>query len=496
MCQSSMMENIDASDVQKTLYQLERMQNFLRRVSQGELGGSKCGSTIRYNLPLLYPFIVTSDYKLGRRVLAGDRETNLKESATSDLMKVLNLIDSENYNILTEKTTNTEREKTRKAIAPAFSTSNLQQTWPYTKEIIVNQFREFDRIDTSIGSATSSSNGFIEMREAMVHFFLRTLTSGAFGIEFTTDGTESDDNINGLAYLQELEIAVREGTREISNPFRKWMFWDDDVKRAATANKRLGEMVAKLVRLHRARDANDRFFSILDHVMKHSYSSEIARICDLNILNVGAIETTAYTCCFLLMELARHTEIKLKLQNALAVVMPTRSDASLPSLRAPGETKEFSRADKDLLTAINGVEYLGWCIKEVMRLWPVAGEGPGRELAEDIEHNGMLLPKGSFVNVHLWSVFRESWIDRAEEFIPERWAETNPQLPELKEMFMPFSLGRRACLGQNMANFQLRVVAAHFLHYYDFELMGEPQFEQFISLKPYDLRMRVRKRTA
>eukprot|EP00600_Ochromonadales_sp_CCMP1393_P010589 CAMPEP_0175010508 /NCGR_PEP_ID=MMETSP0005-20121125/8138_1 /TAXON_ID=420556 /ORGANISM="Ochromonas sp., Strain CCMP1393" /LENGTH=138 /DNA_ID=CAMNT_0016266333 /DNA_START=736 /DNA_END=1152 /DNA_ORIENTATION=+ len=51
------------------------------------------------------------------------------------------------------------------------------------------------------------------------------------------------------------------------------------------------------------------------------------------------------------------------------------------------------------------------------------------------------------------------------------------ELPRLKETFMPFSLGRRTCPGQNMAMFQLRVVVAHFLYYYDFEFVGEPQFE-------------------
>eukprot|EP00600_Ochromonadales_sp_CCMP1393_P016811 CAMPEP_0175027388 /NCGR_PEP_ID=MMETSP0005-20121125/18331_1 /TAXON_ID=420556 /ORGANISM="Ochromonas sp., Strain CCMP1393" /LENGTH=47 /DNA_ID= /DNA_START= /DNA_END= /DNA_ORIENTATION= len=45
-----------------------------------------------------------------------------------------------------------------------------------------------------------------------------------------------------------------------------------------------------------------------------------------------------------------------------------------------------------------------------------------------------------------------------------------------------------------MAMFQLRVVIAHFLHYYDFELVGEPQFENFVNLKPFDLRMKVHKR--
>jgi len=42
-----------------------------------------------------------------------------------------------------------------------------------------------------------------------------------------------------------------------------------------------------------------------------------------------------------------------------------------------------------------------------------------------------------------------------------------------------------------MALFQLRTVAAHFLHFFDFELQGEPTFEEFITLKVDDMQMKV-----
>jgi hypothetical protein len=39
--------------------------------------------------------------------------------------------------------------------------------------------------------------------------------------------------------------------------------------------------------------------------------------------------------------------------------------------------------------------------------------------------------------------------------------------------------------------FQLRAVAAHFLHFFDFELQGEPTFEFFVTLKVDDMKMKV-----
>jgi cytochrome P450 len=43
-----------------------------------------------------------------------------------------------------------------------------------------------------------------------------------------------------------------------------------------------------------------------------------------------------------------------------------------------------------------------------------------------------------------------------------------------------------------MAMFQLRIIAAHFVRYFDFELMEEPTFEYFLTLKPRSILMKVK----
>mmetsp|Transcript_10427 Transcript_10427/g.17030 ORF Transcript_10427/g.17030 Transcript_10427/m.17030 type:complete len:334 (+) Transcript_10427:630-1631(+) len=329
----------------------------------------------------------------------------------------------------------------------------------------------------------------------MTLFFLRALSKGAFGVEFTYDGSENESNVNGLEYLQEQDIAVREAAKGVLLPIRSYLFWDRDVQRAALARRRLRRIAQKIVHLYTQRQQNlaphDRPASVLAHVMGHQYKSDIHRESDINIFNFAATDTTTFTFCFLLlMEMSRNPQMKRRLQDDLAKIMPKRNtNGTFPSLT--DTFGKLTKADKELLTAINGVDYLGWCIKETLRLWPVAATGPSRKLDEDLEYQGMLLPKGSFLAVNFFSLFRQGWIDRAEEYIPERWADSNPQLPQLKEMFMPFSLGKRNCIGQNMAMFQLRVIAAHFLHYYDFELIGEPDFEFFLTLKPLETRMKV-----
>lgn len=129
-----------------------------------------------------------------------------------------------------------------------------------------------------------------------------------------------------------------------------------------------------------------------------------------------------------------------------------------------------------------------------MRLWPVAGSGSARTLLQDIEYEDYILPKGYTVQTVFYAIFRQPWIDRANEFVPERWADTSPQSADLKEMLMPFSLGKRNCIGQNMAMMQLKILTANFMRYYEFELAEEVKFEHFLTVKPESLKMRIRRR--
>ena len=107
----------------------------------------------------------------------------------------------------------------------------------------------------------------------------------------------------------------------------------------------------------------------------------------------------------------------------------------------------------------------------------------------------MVLPKGSTVFVHYYTLNRAPWIHKRDEFLPDRWLSSDPQVEELKDLAFPFSLGQRACIGQNMAMLQLRLMAATILRHYDLALPenkeDQPEYEYFISLKTKSLKMHV-----
>ena len=439
--------------------------------------------------------IMTTDYEISKLVLQGNHEANIVESEKSKLSYGLNFLDPKVFNLVTHKTSNKDREHARKAYAVNFSYNSLQKQWVFMEEALLEEFSYFRSL---IGG---DAKGVINVKNEMLQFFLRVLGRSTFGIEFTFDGTEQEDTINGLEYLEMQETACRDRIMSINIPFRWLMFWDADVRQGQVAVKHLKEVSDKILFHHQKRKRTKDIAGrtpLIDLIDQETYPSHIAKASDINILLFAGHDTTAFSFSFILMEIVRHPEVKAKLLAEIASVMPK---APLGSSVAEGRHEQTAAADTlqhgdvKLMSAIIGLEYLNWCMKEAMRLWPVAAFGPIRELSQDF-HVGedLVLPKGSLVQSMFYSMFRSDWIDRPDEFIPERWSPTNPQLPQLKEMWIPFSSGKRACLGMNLALFQMRLFAAYFLHYFDFELTCEPTFEFFVTLKPDQLLMKVTER--
>lgn len=54
-----------------------------------------------------------------------------------------------------------------------------------------------------------------------------------------------------------------------------------------------------------------------------------------------------------------------------------------------------------------------------------------------------------------------------EKFDPERWLSPSPVTNEMKEMFMPFSKGPRACLGKSLAMMELKLATATLMKNFD-----------------------------
>ena len=71
---------------------------------------------------------------------------------------------------------------------------------------------------------------------------------------------------------------------------------------------------------------------------------------------------------------------------------------------------------------------------------------------EDVKFHGYDIPKGTFIlpNVRYIHYDPRNW-DKPEEFRPERFLCADGKTFKKHDAFMPFSVGKRQCLGETLA---------------------------------------------
>ena len=79
---------------------------------------------------------------------------------------------------------------------------------------------------------------------------------------------------------------------------------------------------------------------------------------------------------------------------------------------------------------------------------------------KDSSIGGMKIPKDTEVFFNLWSIMRDAreW-DDPKSFNPWRWLdESGAYVPRKHQSFLPFSTGRRGCLGESLAWKELFII--------------------------------------
>ena len=107
------------------------------------------------------------------------------------------------------------------------------------------------------------------------------------------------------------------------------------------------------------------------------------------------------------------------------------------------------------IVALRNSPYVNAVIKETFRLFPTIVSTLPRLLGEPLQLGEYTLPAGTIIGMQNYVHHRDSTVfPEPDRFYPERW------LTSTKEMDMsltPFSLGRRNCIGQNLALEELYV---------------------------------------
>lgn len=87
---------------------------------------------------------------------------------------------------------------------------------------------------------------------------------------------------------------------------------------------------------------------------------------------------------------------------------------------------------------------------------------------------GYFLPENTFVMVNMWSCMRdEDYWEEPDKFNPDRFLDENGCFRCDNPAMMPFSIGKRACTGENLARLQLFLIFTSLLQKYKFEFAND-----------------------
>ncbi|XP_019206850.1 cytochrome P450 2J6 [Oreochromis niloticus] len=164
------------------------------------------------------------------------------------------------------------------------------------------------------------------------------------------------------------------------------------------------------------------------------FEEENLVLCCLDLFLAGS-ETTSKTLQWGLIYLIMNPQIQCKVQEEIDRVI--------------GQTRQPTMTDKPNLPYTDAV------IHEIQRMGNIVPLNGLRMAAKDTMLGGYFIPKGTSVMPNLTSVLfdKNKW-ETPDTFNPEHFLDTEGKFVR-REAFLPFSAGRRACLGEGLARMEL-----------------------------------------
>ena len=138
---------------------------------------------------------------------------------------------------------------------------------------------------------------------------------------------------------------------------------------------------------------------------------------------------------------------------------------------------------------------------ETQRIASIAPSSLPHRVREDTTLGGYHVDKGSmvFANIRFLHLDERHW-ENPLDFRPERWLDpTDPARILQRANFVPFSLGKRRCLGENLAKVEYSVFAISLLRSFTLKMVDSsdpPTLEGFgllYSPAPFDLLLESRR---
>lgn len=177
----------------------------------------------------------------------------------------------------------------------------------------------------------------------------------------------------------------------------------------------------------------------------------------------AAADTTVITLTVFTLAMIKYKDVQHQAQEEIDRVVGTD--------RLPG----FE--DREKLPYVNAL------VKEAMRWWPIAPMGFPHTTTDDVEHNGLHIPKGAILLPAVWWFLHDPEVySNPELYDPHRFL---PPRNEPDPMTEAFGYGRRICPGRFFADSSLYLNIAQSLAAFNIsKAVGEDGKEIDMDVKP------------
>ncbi|XP_060722733.1 cytochrome P450 2J2-like [Tachysurus vachellii] len=190
----------------------------------------------------------------------------------------------------------------------------------------------------------------------------------------------------------------------------------------------------------------------------------------LDLFEAGT-ESSATTLRWGLLFMMKYPEIQKKVQAEIDKVI--------------GQSRQASMADKPYMPYTEAV------VHEIQRMGNIVPLGFPKRACKDTVLGGFFIPKGTTVTTNLSSVLNDKneW-ETPDKFNPGHFLDDQGQFLK-KDAFLPFSAGRRVCVGEQLARMELFLFFTSLLQCFTIspcpgdELCLEGQMGFTYSPKPY-----------
>lgn len=174
-------------------------------------------------------------------------------------------------------------------------------------------------------------------------------------------------------------------------------------------------------------------------------------------------------------------------------VWPEKQAKAFEELRKlDGEAPKFCDRKK--------LPYIEALMAEVLRMSSLAPLSVPHKATTDTELRGYHIPKGTVLMMNIYAMHHDTnYWDEPYKFMPERFIHPEGHYFVPNASYMPFSLGRRVCMGETLAKRELFLFLCCLLQHFKFDKCGneDPKMEGRFgaTLSPQSYHVAVTKRT-